>query len=126
MPNFERFDSSGGPHWSGGGTKVLATLTADTKSPTLLIGRYLLEQGFDTTKRYVLLWDARTLELGLDTPTKDEIGFKVTSTMSAKGTHVAYTIKLAGFCKKFGIRDRMKAIFATQMGETWILKMKKK
>jgi hypothetical protein len=95
---------------------MYATLAADKPSPKLYLGSLLRERGFDVEKKYTLLWDAETLELGLE---PSENGFKVFE------GHKLYAISAGAFCRRFGIKDRLEAILVSELGNTWILRMKK-
>ena len=124
MPKFERFDNHHGGGYTGGGARVVATLSGNAKSPILLIGSKLLGAGFDVEKRYVFLFDSKSSELGLEPPANGEVGFKVMRTTNSRGTHTAYSIRAQGFCQNFGIRERLEAVSFKRSGKTWILKMR--
>ena len=121
MPNFERYDNKRAGYMKGG-TKVIATLSGDAINPVLNLGARIKNMGFDPNKKYAFLWDAETMELGLE---PSETGFTVQVKNNGSKSSISYAIGAVGFCQHFGIRERLQAVFVSELGDTWILKMKK-
>jgi len=125
--------SNGGRHWQtltrtgykGGGKRTLATLTADASRPILLIGRLLIDRGFNVNLEYVLMFDSEHMAIGLKpSKKKGELAYKAAAKFNRNG-NPSHSISAVQFCKTFGLRDRYTADECFRERDVWVLPLRK-